>query len=431
MPVLVAATVLARPASISAHDVPTDVTYQVLVKPDRHRLGAIVRVPLKAIVEVDFPKQGPGYLDFARADNALREAATVWIANNVELYEEDRRVTESRVGAIRISLPADQSFESYERALANVRSAPLPPDTELYWDQGLLDVWLDYSIQSDQSRFSLHPAFGRLGLRVLTVLRFVSPDGGVRAFAVHGDPGVIALNPGWRQTVRRFVQAGFVHALRGMDHLLFLFCLLIPARRLVKLAAVIALFAVACSMMLFASAYNLVPQALWFPSLIDALIAISLLSMAIENISGFGLDRRWLMSFGFGLLFGLDASFALRDDLQFAGSHLSTALLSFGVGIESGQLVALAVFVWGLAVFFRPGVSERVGVIVLSAFVAHASWHWTVERVELLAQFQRPGLDLLVFAGVLRWLTGIALLAGGVWLARAFVWRWRRERGLL
>ena len=431
MPGLVAASVVSRPVPTVAHDVPTDIRYQVLVKPDGRRLGVIVRAPLKAIVEVDFPKRDAGYLDIARADDAMREAATVWIAGKVDVYEEGSRVTESRVGAIRISLPTDRSFESYERALANVRSAPLSPDTQLLWDQGLLDVWLDYPIQSDQSRFSFHPGFGRLGLRVLTVLRFMPPGDDVRTFVVHDDPGVFTLNPGWGQTARRFAREGFVHALLGSDQLLFLFCILIPIRRPVRLAPTIAAFAVACQMMLFASAYNLVPEGLWLPSLVDALIAISLLYMAFENIGGFGLDRRWMMGFGFGLLYSFAASTALRDNLQFAGSHLPTSFLSFGVGIGSGQLVALALIAGGLAVFFRPGIPERAGAIVLSAFVAHASWHWTIERVERLTYLPRARLDFLELAALLRWLIGMALVAGVVWLARAFVWRWRRERELL
>src|SRR4051812_38432614 len=46
-----------------AHDIPTDVTINAFVKPLGERLQLIVRVPLKAMQEVDYPRRGPGYLD--------------------------------------------------------------------------------------------------------------------------------------------------------------------------------------------------------------------------------------------------------------------------------------------------------------------------------------------------------------------------------
>ena len=51
----------------------------------------------------------------------------------------------------------------------------LSDDTRLLSNQGLLDVLFEYSIQSDRSSFSIRPRFGRLGLRTVTVLRFLPP----------------------------------------------------------------------------------------------------------------------------------------------------------------------------------------------------------------------------------------------------------------
>ena len=48
------------------------------------------------------------------------------------------------------------------------------------------------------------------------------------------------------------------------------------------------------------------------------------------------------MTFAFGLVHGFGFSFALRESLQFAGSHLLTSLLAFNVGVELGQLLVLA-----------------------------------------------------------------------------------------
>ena len=72
----------------------------------------------------------------------------------------------------------------------------------------------------------------------------------------------------------------------------------------------------------------------------------------------------------------------MRDSLQFAGSHLLTSLLSFNLGVELGQLLVLAIAVPMLELFFRYGVAERMGTIILSALVAHTGWHWLTERGE-------------------------------------------------
>src|SRR5882724_9321510 len=58
-----------------AHDIPNDVTAQVFVKPHNDRLNVMVRVPLKAIRDINFPERGPGYLDLDRTDPLLSDAA--------------------------------------------------------------------------------------------------------------------------------------------------------------------------------------------------------------------------------------------------------------------------------------------------------------------------------------------------------------------
>ena len=66
--------------------------------------------------------------------------------------------------------------------------------------------------------------------------------------------------------------------------------------------------------------------------------------------------------------------------MQFAGSHLTTSLVAFNVGVELGQLFVLAIAIPALAVLFRYVVAERIGTILLSALVAHTAWHWMTER---------------------------------------------------
>jgi hypothetical protein len=400
----------------AAHDIPNDVTVQAFLKPEGQRLHLIVRVPMRACRDVEFPTRGPGYLDLARADASLRDAATTWIADNLELYEEADSLEKVAVINACVSLESDRSFGSYEEALAHVTGPRLSDGAELYWNQGLLDVLFECAIHSDQSNFSVRPAFSRLGIRVVTVLRFLPPNGAVRAFEFEGDPGLVRLDPRWHQAALRFVEAGFFHILDGTDHLLFLFCLVIPFRRFGPLIAVVTSFTIAHSLTLIASAYNLGPDALWFPPLIETLIAVSIIYMALENIVGSNVQRRWMIALGFGLVHGFGFSFALRQNLQFAGSHLLTSLLSFNVGVELGQLLVLALLVPILEVLFRFVVAERIGTIILSALIAHTGWHWMIERWERLRQFGWPALNTSLIATAMRGLMVILILGAVMWL---------------
>jgi hypothetical protein len=430
--------VLAAAAPAAGHDIPNDVTVHAFVKPDASpgsgepRLRLLVRVPLRAMRDVEFPARQSGALDLARVDASLRHAAMLWIADGVELYENDRRLGAPRLIAARVSLPSDRSFGSYEDAVAHVTGPPLSDATEIPWDQSLLDVLFEYPIASERSRFSIRPAFGRLALRVVTVLRFLPPGGGVRAFEYAGDPGVVRLDPRWHQAAASFVKLGFLHILEGLDHLLFLVCLVIPLRRIKPLVLVVTAFTVAHSATLAAAAFGFAPGGLWFPPLIETLIAASIVYMALENIvSGAAGARRWMIAFGFGLVHGFGFSFALRETLQFAGSHLLTSLLSFNLGVELGQLLVLAVLVPAIQLAFRAVVAERMGTIILSALVAHTAWHWMTDRADRLRQFAWPALDAAAAASAMRW-TMALLILGALWmLLRRFQRSGARGQGWL
>ena len=369
-----------------AHEIPTEVVARMLARAEGETLQLLVRVPLSSMRDIEFPEFGPGYLDVEGLAPQLRDLAAQWIAPFVEIHEDGVQLPMPRTAATQISIPSDRSFASVERALAHV-VGPRPSNTEnLIWDQVLFDVLLEYPIRSENSGFSIRPRLGHLADRVVTALRFQLPTGAIRAYQFQGDPGRVPLDPSWFQAAWRFVQLGFLHILDGSDHLLFLFCLVIPLRRMLPLILIVTAFTVAHSITLITAALGLAPDARWFPPLIETLIAVSILYMALENIVG-AARRRWLFAFGFGLVHGFGFSFALRETLQFAGSHLLTSLLAFNLGVELGQLFVLLPLVPLLAGLFRFVVDERIGTIILSAVAAHAAWHWTLERAEVLGRF--------------------------------------------
>lgn len=417
---------LALPCSSGAHEIPNDLTVQAFLKPEGDRLRLLVRVPLTAMRDLDFPSTPQGYLDLGRIDKMLRDGAQLWLSDGIEMYEGETRLPRPVVVEARVSLPSDRSFAEYGSALAHVTGPRLTDTTGVYWNQVMMDVLFEYPVHSNNPVLSINPGgLARLGVRVVTVLRFILPDGGVRAFEYTGDPGLVRLDPRWHQAALRFVRLGFEHILDGTDHLLFLFCLVIPFRKFRGLIPVVTSFTLAHSVTLIASAYKLGPDALWFPPLIETLIATSIVYMALENIvGGSSVKRRWMITFGFGLVHGFGFSFALRETLQFAGAHLLTSLLSFNVGVELGQLLVLALLVPALEVAFRFVVEERMGTIILSALVAHTGWHWMLERWELLRKFrfEWPVMNAAFLAGLTGWLLVVVGAAAVVWLAFGVVW---------
>jgi hypothetical protein len=301
--------------------------------------------------------------------------------------------------------------------VAHVRGPPLAADVDLPPAQALLDVLLEYPIGSAESRFSLRPAFAHLGQSTTTVLRFVTPNGAERALQYSGDPGLVRLDPRWHQAALRFVALGFGHILDGIDHLLFLLGLVIPFRRLRPLVAIVTSFTVAHSVTLIASALGFAPSALWFPPLIEALIALSIVYMAFENIVGAKFQRRWIIAFAFGLVHGFGFSFALRESLQFAGGHLISSLLAFNVGVELGQLLVVAIAVPVLAWLFQR-IDERIASIILSALLAHTAWHWLTDRIGVLREydFARPAGDAALLVTAMRVAMVLLALGGLLWL---------------
>ena len=409
--------VSAAGSRLAAHEVPNEVTVQAFVHPQGQTLTLLLRAPLKSMRDIDIPTAANGFLDLTRIDQALNDAAVIWIRDFVEVYENGQRLSTPRITATRASLPGDRSFATYDQALAALSSGPrLGADTQIYWEQGMLEVAFEYPIGSDQSDFAIRPGLTRLGLRVNVVLQFLQPGKPERVFDVHADTGIVHLDPRWHQAFYLFAREGFFHILDGTDHLLFLLCLVIPFRRLRGLAVVVTAFTVAHSVTLVASAYGMAPDGLWFPPLIETLIAISILYMAFENIVGANLGRRWMVTFGFGLIHGFGFSFLLRERLQFAGDHLVASLLAFNVGVEIGQLFVLIVAVPLIALTFRWVVAERIGTILMSALVAHTAWHWATERGAVLTGYRWPEFGLADLSALIRLAMVIVGAAFVMWL---------------
>lgn len=407
---LAATCLLVRPAAVAAHEIPARVAVVAIVAPDSATLRIALRVPLEAMRDVDFPLLPDGGLDLVRVRPLLAEAARLWIADYLRVHADGAPLGAARLSAVRVAPPDSRSFATLEAALAHLAAPPLDAVPGLRWQAASLDVLLEYRLPAPGARIAIEPRLAHLGVRTTSVVRLVLPDGRERPFVYDGNPGRIDLDPRWWQSAARFVAEGFRHILGGLDHLLFVFCLVLPVRRWRPLVAIVTAFTVAHSITLGAAALGVVPTALWFPPLVETAIALSLVVLTLENIllPEERLEGRWRLAFAFGLIHGFGFSFALGGQLQFAGAHLTTALAAFNVGVELGQLVVLALAL-PLLVFVRRHVgAARVHLVTVvgSALVAHTAWHWMTERFATLTAHRPawawPVLDAHFALGAMR-----------------------------
>lgn len=425
--VIVALVLLLPTWSGEAHEIPADVTLQAFVVPEGDALRMLVRVPLVALRDFDFPVFGLGdFIDVAGAEGMIHDAAEMWVAEYVEMLEGSERLGRPTVEATRIAIPGDRAFRSWAAALDNVFSDPLAEGTQLPSRQAMVDILLEWPIGSAASDFSIDSQLAHLGIRTVTVLRFLPPGGAERAFQYSGFPGVVRLDPRWHQAAWRFVVFGFEHILDGIDHILFLLCLVIPIRSFVALVPIVTSFTIGHSITLIAAAMGMTPNVLWFPALIETLIALSIVVMAFENILGRNLSNRWMVAFGFGLVHGFGFSFALSESLQFAGAHLLTSLLAFNVGVEVGQLFVLALVVPVLGFLFKRWLPPVTGVVLLSALLAHTGWHWMLDRGSGFLEYDlsAPVTDGPLVGTLLRWLALAAVVVATLVALRWVFARW-------
>jgi hypothetical protein len=369
---------------------------------------------------VPFPLAGDHYK--VDASRSAVETALKGLGSALQLWEDNARLAPSSAAG-QLAPLADRSFEDYDRAVARV-AEPLAPDTVIAFEQGYLDAHFVYPISSPKSVFSIQTTIGaELGDYIKLTIRFIPLGEPSRAMMITGASGRVALDPAWYQASIGFVKLGIGHILSGIDHLLFLLCLIIPFRRITALIPIITAFTLGHSVTLIGTAYNLAPIGAWFPPFIEAAIAASIFYMAIENIIGANVNQRWIITGLFGLVHGFGFADVLKEQLQFAGSNLLVSLLSFNIGIEIGQLAVLCVFVPALALLLRGRMAGPMGIIVLSAIIANVAWQWMMQRGEALWQTPWPQLTTPALLTLARWIIALSLAVAAAKLLTKYIER--------
>ncbi|CAG7652236.1 hypothetical protein PAESOLCIP111_06485 [Paenibacillus solanacearum] len=177
-----------------------------------------------------------------------------------------------------------------------------------------------------------------------------------------------------------YFMLGVEHILTGYDHLLFLFSLLLIARRTAEVVKIVTAFTIAHSITLLLAATDIIhlPGA-W----VEVGIALTICYVAIENMVIQTSRFRWLLTFAFGLIHGIGFAGALGE-IGLPQQYFLSSLLIFNLGVEAGQLAIVVLVLPLLIRLQRFGWYKRAVVIGGSALIFILAARWALERAGLL-----------------------------------------------
>jgi hydrogenase/urease accessory protein HupE len=213
------------------------------------------------------------------------------------------------------------------------------------------------------------------GEHVVDLVAFASN----RSFSIEGGQGGGPPAPPSHQNAGAgaLFKMGIEHILTGYDHLVFLLGLVLIGGRLRSILAVVTAFTLAHSITLGLAALGLVTLS---PRLVEPAIALSIVYVGIENFFVASAEKRWRITFPFGLIHGFGFAGALAE-IELPRAKVPLALLLFNLGVETGQLAVLALLLPVLAWLRKQDWFARHGVRVISGAIIAAGLGWFVERV--------------------------------------------------
>jgi hypothetical protein len=173
-----------------------------------------------------------------------------------------------------------------------------------------------------------------------------------------------------------FVRMGVEHILTGYDHLVFLLGLVVVGGRLRSMLTVVTAFTIAHSVTLATAALGF-----WAPPsrVIEPLIALSVAYVGVENFFVASVEKRWRITFPFGLIHGFGFAGALRE-IALPRAQIPSALVLFNAGVEVGQIAVMALAL-PLVLFLRSNGNRTRCTFALSGAVALAGLFWFVVRI--------------------------------------------------
>lgn len=371
---LLVALLLGGPAAVSA-----DVVKPALVEISINT-GGTYRVEIRASIEALLTGINTRYRNTQDAPNAEEyDALRVLEAEDLQLAFE----------------PFTQRFTEEIRLLFDEQAAPLTVTRVEIPEPGYTKVprisviYLEGEIaRSVQSvRWYYPQAFGDNAVRVRQVdevnekwhwsdwqwLRRDEPSAPFSLTEVFTQQPVTAV-------IMTYLAAGFDHILpRGMDHILFILGIFLLSTQMRPLLWQVTMFTVAHTITLGLSMSGIFSLPAY---IVEPLIALSIAWIGIENIFARTLHRgRLALVFGFGLLHGMGFASMLKD-FGMPDHAFFTALFSFNIGVELGQLAIITLAFLAVGLWYADRAWYRQVVVVSGSLaIAAVGLYWTYDRI--------------------------------------------------
>ena len=312
------------------------------------------------------------------------------------ILEAGGAVRRASIGRVR-AWPANKQapFALLEEAEAALAGPPYSEEfEETYVGDTVIDAELVYTTRESVGRYTLRSVLdpglpGQDDTANLILDHAATPPLIFRVRGLMAQPMEVshsALQAAWT-----FVTEGVRHILEGMDHVLFVLCLVLGATTLGVLAWRVTGFTIGHSVTLALGFLGHVPAGAWFIPLVESGISLSIVYAATVALIAVGHHMTTLVTALLGLLHGLGFSFVLSEILNLESPNLWQSLLAFNVGIEVGQLL-IVVALWPILAFVATRFPKRIVAVrcavALPCILVAAIW--TGERAVQLVTALTP-----------------------------------------
>jgi hydrogenase/urease accessory protein HupE len=175
----------------------------------------------------------------------------------------------------------------------------------------------------------------------------------------------------------KFLPIGVEHILFGFDHLLFLFALLLTVKTFGEIVKIVTSFTIAHSITLSLATLNIIQIS---PTIVEPLIALSIVFVGLENLFKKQTEKRWILTYFFGLIHGFGFATALQEIGIGTGFGVAVPLLSFNLGVEIGQIAVVLLILPILWKLHKVSFYQNRIIPIGSVVVALAGFYWFIER---------------------------------------------------
>ena len=174
-----------------------------------------------------------------------------------------------------------------------------------------------------------------------------------------------------------YTSLGISHLFDGLDHILFVFGLLLCISGFINIIKTITAFTIAHSITLGLTVFELIrlPQ-----GTVEALIALTIIYLALEiTQKENSIKSPWIMAFAFGLLHGLGFASALIE-IGIANEKMLLSLLFFNIGIELAQIALIPIPIILIYIFKKLSIDNYLKTS-MSLLIGGIGFYWFIERV--------------------------------------------------